>query len=667
MKRLLIIAILFWTNSVHATNYYFSSVSGDDSRTSAQAQNSSTPWKTLSKLNSFFASLSTGDSVLFKAGDTFTGSITVNKAGVIIGRYGTGADPVISGWYTVPAWTNVGTNLWESTAAVSTLSTCKIISINGANIAKGRTPNSGYWTILSRSTNSITDATHLNASITNWTGATVVMRKYRWITDAFTITSASGGTLNFTNTGDATQAGYGYFIQDDVRCLDQVNEWTYNTSTKKITIYSVGSPTATIKVPAAETAIDLNGFANITIDRITMTGFNSYGVYGPGNDGTVVKNCSFNLIGNIAIYQYASGQDASNCNIQNNTITEIGSMGIYAGYSSGSTITGNTIIRVGRYPGMGGNGDVSYCGIVNVGDNQTTTYNTVRAAGYCGIRFDGNSALIQGNFIDSTNFVKDDGGGIYCYPNLLGPVDQNFTQRTVRDNIVINSIGAIDGGAPSSSASEGMGIYADGTSPNIDFINNTIASCRLGLFLNGSHQVLVRGNTIYDCVRGLYLINYNDAIGIEDITVRGNIFVAKEADQYAAYYEPAASTMPATFDADSNVYARPIDDDNCIWYDASGTNYYVTLAQWKASAFASGEDANSTKSPVAIVSTSAFNFQYNNTASEVVKTLGGTYTDLRGNVSAGYVTLEPYQSFLGLFTDSYNPVIIFQNTKVIKE
>ena len=667
MKRLLIIAILFWTNSVHATNYYFSSVSGDDSRTSAQAQNSSTPWKTLSKLNSFFASLSSGDSCLLKAGETFPGSITGNKAGVKISRYGSGADPVISGWYTIPSWTNVGTNLWESTSAVSTLSTCKIISINGANIAKGRTPNSGYWTILSRSTNSITDATHLNASITNWTGATVVMRKYRWITDAFTITSASGGTLNFTNTGDATQAGYGYFIQDDVRCLDQVNEWTYNTSTKKITIYSVGSPTATIKVPAAETAIDLNGFANITIDRITMTGFNSYGVYGPGNDGTVVKNCSFNLIGNIAIYQYASGQDASNCNIQNNTITEIGSMGIYAGYSSGSTITGNTIIRVGRYPGMGGNGDVSYCGIVNVGDNQTTTYNTVRAAGYCGIRFDGNSALIQGNFIDSTNFVKDDGGGIYVYPQQTGPNDTvTYTTRIVRDNIVINTLGAIAGGEPSSNHSEGYAIYNDGTSPDVSYINNTVATAEYGIFFNSTDRTVVDSNTVYDCKRGLYVVNYS-GYGVENLTVRYNIFVAKEADQYAAYYEPGAATMPASFDADYNVYARPVDDDNCIWYDASGTNYYVTLAQWKASAFASGEDANSTKSPVAIVSTSAFNFQYNNTASEVVKTLGGTYTDLRGNVSAGYVTLEPYQSFLGLFTDSYNPVIIFQNTKVIKE
>jgi len=244
MRKLFLIILLFSFGQAFATDYYFANAGNDVSG----AGTIGSPWQTITKLNSIYSTLSSGDSVLFKAGDTFTGSITVNKAGVIISRYGTGADPIVTGFYTIPAWTNVGTNLWESTAAVSTLPTCKIISINGANIAKGRTPNTGYWSIISRATNSITDGTHLNAAVTNWTGATLVVRKYRWIMDNFVITSASGGTLNFTNSGDATQVGYGYFIQDDPRTLDQTNEWSYNTTTKKITIYSTGSPSAVIKL-----------------------------------------------------------------------------------------------------------------------------------------------------------------------------------------------------------------------------------------------------------------------------------------------------------------------------------------------------------------------------------------------------------------------------------
>ena len=57
-----------------AAKYYFSSQSGDDSRTSLQAQNPATPWKTLNKLNTFM-NLQPGDSVLFKRGETFYGTL----------------------------------------------------------------------------------------------------------------------------------------------------------------------------------------------------------------------------------------------------------------------------------------------------------------------------------------------------------------------------------------------------------------------------------------------------------------------------------------------------------------------------------------------------------------------------------------------------------------
>src|SRR5687768_1549664 len=96
-------------NSASAKTYYFSSISGNDSRTSIQAQNLSTPWKTLSKLNTFFSSLQPGDSVLLKRGETFYGSIMVNKSGiasapVVVGDYGTGNKPVITSLVTLSGW-----------------------------------------------------------------------------------------------------------------------------------------------------------------------------------------------------------------------------------------------------------------------------------------------------------------------------------------------------------------------------------------------------------------------------------------------------------------------------------------------------------------------------------------------------------------------------------
>ena len=642
MKNLLFLFSLFISGVANATDYYFSTITGDDNRTSLQAQNASTPWKSISKLNSFFSSLNAGDKIYFKRGEIFYGGITVNKSGtsaspITISAYGTGADPVITGFYTVPSWTNTGTNIWESTAAVSTLSSSNIISINGVNVAMGRMPKTGFWTIGSTNGSNITDATNLNSTSKNWTGAQVVMRKYRWIMDKFTITAASGSSISFTNSGDAIQAGWGYFIQNDVKALTQQNDWSYNSATKKISIYSTSTP-VNVQVPAVEVGANLNNNNYITFDNISFSGFNSTGINTTSKTGIIIQNGAFNFIGSDAIYGYPN---SPNLKVTGNTFNEINSRGIHAGSSSNAYINNNTLLNTGNLPGMGGNGDDSYTAIISNGDNAEVSYNSITNAGYVGIRWDGNATVIKNNFVNTTNYIKDDGGGIYCYPNQLGPVAQSYTQRTVSNNIVINSIGAIAGGTPSSNNSEGMGIYNDGTSPNVNYTNNTIANAQLGLFLNGAHETTSSGNTIYNCARGYYLLNYNSSIGIANNTVSNNIFVARDASQYTAYYEPGGTAMPSSFSANNNIYARPIDDNATIWRDGNGTNYYNTLTQWKTY---SGQDAASAKSPLTISNANDLRLVYNETAVSKTVSLGANYIDLKNISFAGSITLAPYTS-----------------------
>ncbi len=652
MKTILLAAMLCLCGMAKATNYYFSTVSGDDSRTSAQAQNPNTPWKTITKLNAVFSTLVAGDSILFKRGEIFYGSITIGKSGtaanpIKFGAFGTGAKPVISGFVTVSGWTNIAANIWESNSTVSTLASCNVISINGANAAMGRLPKTGYWTIGGTNGNSITDATNLNAGTINWTGAQVVLRKYRWILDKYTITSASGNTVNFTNGGDAIQTGWGYFIQNDVRTLTLQNEWCYNATTKKISIYSAGTP-VNVDVPTVDVAVNVNSKDYITFDNINFTGFNSTGINTTSRTGINIQNCDFSYIGVNAIYGYPN---SNNLKVTGSTFTEINSRGIHAGSSSNAYISGNTLRNIGHYAGMGSNADDSYTAIISHGDNGEVSYNSITNAGYVGIRWDGNATVIKNNFVNTTNYIKDDGGGIYCYPNQLGPVAQSFTQRTVRDNIVINSLGAIAGGTPSSNASEGMGIYADGTSPNIDFINNTIANCRLGLFLNNSHEVTVSGNTIYDCARGFYLIKYSADVPISNITVANNVFAAKTASQYTAYYEPGDAFMPADFNANNNYYARPMDDNKTIWQDVNGTNVYRTLAEWKT---ATGEDANSQKSAKTTTNVYDLRFVYNETGVSKTINLVANYLDVKNVAYPGTITLAPYSSALLIKNDAMN-------------
>src|SRR3954447_3553683 len=135
LRNLFAILTLMLGIKAHATNYYFSSSLGDDSRTTSQAQNPSTPWKSLEKLNSWFPNLQPGDSVLFKCGDTFYGSIITTKSGtssspIVLSSYGTGYKPTISGFTTVSGWSSLGNGIYES-STLPTGTAINMVTIGG--------------------------------------------------------------------------------------------------------------------------------------------------------------------------------------------------------------------------------------------------------------------------------------------------------------------------------------------------------------------------------------------------------------------------------------------------------------------------------------------------------------------------------------------------------
>src|SRR3989304_7205089 len=133
MKRIIFILMLMlcWIIS-NATVYYVSSTGSD----AAERTSEGTAWQNLSKVSA--TTFSAGDQILFKRGDTWYGTITVNGEGaagnvITFGAYGTGANPIITGFTSVTAWQNLGSNIWESTSAVSSLSTLNMVSIGGVN------------------------------------------------------------------------------------------------------------------------------------------------------------------------------------------------------------------------------------------------------------------------------------------------------------------------------------------------------------------------------------------------------------------------------------------------------------------------------------------------------------------------------------------------------
>ncbi|MBS1734377.1 MAG: hypothetical protein JST02_13865, partial [Bacteroidetes bacterium] len=221
----LFFALCLVVNSAMASNYYFSDISGDDTRTATQAQNPSTPWKSIAKLNSIFSTLLPGDNIFFKAGETFYGNIIIGKSGtpgqrIVLNSYGSGPQPEIKGCLPVASWVSVGANLWESATAASSVSYCNIVSINGNNYAMGRTPDAGYWSIPSTNgTTTITDAAHLNATVVS-AGADVVCRELMYQLNKHKITNVTGNTITFDAGSLTIPAGWGYFIQNDVKACN---------------------------------------------------------------------------------------------------------------------------------------------------------------------------------------------------------------------------------------------------------------------------------------------------------------------------------------------------------------------------------------------------------------------------------------------------------------
>lgn len=117
--RICIIQILLFSTILLATDYYISSSAGNDSNSGTS---SSSPWKSISKLNS--RSFSPGDRIFFKRGDKWSGTaLSIKNSGtsaarITFGAYGEGEKPVITlrtavpGWNNSANWTRVEPNTW---------------------------------------------------------------------------------------------------------------------------------------------------------------------------------------------------------------------------------------------------------------------------------------------------------------------------------------------------------------------------------------------------------------------------------------------------------------------------------------------------------------------------------------------------------------------------
>lgn len=590
IKVVCFLLFLFTFINSNATNYYLSNAGNDENSGTQQ----SSSWKTLEKLNSF-KNLWPGDSVLFKRGDTFYGKITLtntygNKknfgsAGnpIVFSAYGSGEKPIITGFTSINLWTSLGGNIWESTIAVPQLSNCNMVAVNDVNTPMGRYPNTGWKKIPTSTKTSITDN---SLPAKNWTGGEIVTRVERPVTNKYLVTSQSGKTIHFTNKeedGYGPRNKWGYFIQNHSGTLDIQNEWYFNSSTKKLRIYSNSKP-QNVKITTVDTLVTILITDFLTFDNIHFSGANQDIFVIGSSKNITVQNCDFNFAGENAIWgkNFWKDFDGDSLRIISNSFRNTNNYGIFLENEKKYAYIGhNSFDQTAMIAGASASGDAKGVVIMSTGNSSIIEYNRITNSGYTAIYFQGNGTIVQNNFIDNFCVVKDDGGGIYTW---IPTIEQVFHGMKILDNVILNGIGNLSGVDDGSQEVWCDGIYLDIRSSFIEVAGNTIAKCnRAGIFPYRGEGNNIHHNLCYD---NKYGIRFQDDLGtVSNDTIKENFFISKYTSQFPGDFNAPHNNISTFGIFDSNYYSKPIDRNVVISISTgNGSNYrkeMLTLANWQ--------------------------------------------------------------------------------------
>ncbi|WP_147205338.1 right-handed parallel beta-helix repeat-containing protein, partial [Segetibacter aerophilus] len=611
MKHFLIVAAYLLISFTSRSNsYYFSSTLGSDARTTTEAQKQETPWKSLEKLNSILPVLVAGDMIFFKRGDTFYGSIIIQKSGnssspISFGAYGSGNKPVITGFSVPSGWAPAGQNIWETTHPFFS-SSINTLLINGTAKRIGRFPNfvnsSEQGFLYYENATGNTAISDSKMSGLNFTGGDVVIRKNRWVLDRNRITNHSGNTLNYASqSGYLADKGYGYFIQNHVKTLDQEGEWYYDRAEKKIGIYTTGGVAAlqNVRASTVDVLVSIAEQSNIVFDNIVFTGANTHAFLIKNSSNIRISSCEVLFSGGNAI----TANNTDHLTIGNSSITHTNNIALNATSCANTTFINNKVSLTGIYAGMGDGDSGSYEALLISGDNNLIEQNVIDSTGYIPVTFSGNNVTIKNNYIRNYAFVKDDGGAIYTWNNGSNPPVNN--DRKVIGNIVENGIGAPEGTADKSKK-YAHGIYIDDNATNVDVSSNTVANCNgFGLYIHNARDLVIKNNTIYN--NEVQLEMQHDDIApnspVRNNTVTDNILFSLYATQPVAEYKTKNDDLANFGTFDNNYYCRPIEDNAVIntLKNVNGNYIFnqVDLQGWRAMY---GKDANSKKTPKQIAS-----------------------------------------------------------------
>lgn len=604
IKMRLLIIIFFFSLNASATNYYVSNLGSDG----ANGLTTGTSWQTISKINGF--NFTAGDSIFLNKNNSWNERLNPPRSNIYFGTYGTGNKPLITGFQSLTL-TNQGSNIWSATAANSVKKQNTIV-VNGLISAKARFPKTGYL----YSSNSGTNQNRLVVTglTGSYTGAELVARGYFWIIDVNTVRSQLVDTLNISPSFTYAINGYSYFFQNLPSYCTLQNEWAYDSTSKLLTVYSVGMPT--IKYSTIDTLVFMNNKSYITFDGLKFDGSNLIALDADTSSHITIKNCAFDNNGRTTIY----GQMSTYAVIKNDSLQNSLSNAIFIVRGcDNDSVYNNYVKNIGVFAGMGESGNGTYQGTYIQGLNSYIVHNEFDSVGYAAIVFNGTNSLVYRNYIKNCCFVKSDGAGIYTF-DAAGSIAGSL----IRSNIILNGVDGV-------SNDMAAGIYLDNNSQGATVDSNTIQKATLyAFFLNYANNIEIHNNIIDDSLG----IPFGLQGGI-NIKFTKNILYSRSSSQYIFHINSSTSLLAM----DSNTYLRPIAEVNKI-YGVKINTALTDFQQWKDS---TGFDNNSISTLTGVTSAPGVLY-FNATLAPVTKTFIGTYKDTKGVYYTNSIVLQPFAS-----------------------
>lgn len=628
---------------------YFISSSGNDAN---DGRTTLTPWRTLNQVTN--TTFTAGDNILFKRGDSFYGQLSLkgsNKSGTLVSNitfnaYGTGSLPVIHGFTNITAWTQVNGNLWASTSAISPLFTCNMVTINGANTARGRTPNGNtQFAIDSSAANSITSSGITGT--TNYVGGELVIFNSLFTVVKRAITNQSGSTLAYSGSDVSMTTENGFFIQNHTNCLDSASEWFFNSNDFKLYVNSSGTPAGnTIKASTITTLVNLSNNDYVTFKNLQFTGADSTAYSNGGSETNTIQSCVLDYNGFNGISSTlgvnVTGLLVADCGISNNN-----NNGIVMAATDGSggmkrfEIARNSLYYNGMFPGHYNTGSSAGMGqaIRANGERGYIHDNIIDYTGYSGISFFGTNTIVNCNIVNHTLQRMADGGAIYTWNATSTDTPVGCVNMLVASNIILNV------GPSTVNASTTLlgGIYLDAQTQGATLYNNSIAHTSVGIFQNYGDNNNYINNNIYDSKEySLYIDCDKNTSALSNVDIHGNTMIATNSAQDCVKMDSSIG-VPPTLYMNSNFYGRPA--------SLSGTaltNFFLngstsrSLVNWQA---VNNLDLTSHGKPPNNVATAAdVLFFYNASTTNESYVLPYTMIDMVTNAYTSPLVLTPKTS-----------------------